>query len=94
MATFVFTGKYSAEALKEMSEGRTAQAVELIGRFGGQVQSMHATLGPSDLLFILSFAGNDEALKASVALSRLTGIAFSTSPAVSVQEFDKLMADR
>jgi hypothetical protein len=30
-------------------------------------------------------------MKASVALGRLTGIAFATAPAVSVERFDKLL---
>jgi hypothetical protein len=31
--------------------------------------------------------------KASVALSKMTGISFNTLPAIPVEEFDKLMAD-
>ena len=92
MATFLMFGKYSAQALGEMSAERTRSAVEMIKKFGGEVQSMYATLGTSDLVFVLSFPGNDEAIKASVALSKMTGISFSTAPAVTVAEFDKLMA--
>jgi len=92
MATFLMFGKYSPQALEAMSAARTKSAVELIGKFGGQVESMYATLGPNDLVFVLSFPGTDEAMKASVALSKATGIAFSTAPAVTVAEFDKLMA--
>jgi hypothetical protein len=32
-------------------------------------------------------------MKASVAISKTTGISFTTSPAVPVEEFDKLMSD-
>jgi hypothetical protein len=32
-------------------------------------------------------------MQASAALSKLTGISFTTSPAVTVEEFDKLMAE-
>jgi hypothetical protein len=35
----------------------------------------------------------EQAVKASVALSKLTGIAFTTFPAVTVEDFDKLMAE-
>jgi len=49
-------------------------------------------LGEKDLLFILAFPRMEQAMKASVALSKMTGIAFTTCPAVSVEEFDRLMA--
>ena len=93
MATFLMFGKYSSRALQEMSIQRTDKAVDLIKGFGGEVQSMYATLGQHDLVLVVSLPGTDEAMKASVALTKLTGIAFSTSPAVAVQEFDKLMAE-
>lgn len=93
MATFLMFGKYSPDALKGMSAERTASAVDLIKGLGGEVQSMHATLGQQDLVLIVSLPGNEEAMKASVALGRLTGIAFSTAPAVTVETFDKLMAE-
>lgn len=93
MATFLMFGKYSAPALQQMSAARTTAAVELIGKFGGEVQSMYAVLGQHDLVFVVWFPGTEEALKASVALSRMTGICFSTEPAVPVEEFDQIMAD-
>jgi hypothetical protein len=37
--------------------------------------------------------GTEQAMKASVALSKMLGIGFSTAPAVSVEVFDKLMED-
>jgi hypothetical protein len=42
---------------------------------------------------VADFPGTSEAMKASIALMKLTGIAFSTSPAVTVDVFDKLLAD-
>jgi uncharacterized protein with GYD domain len=93
MSTFLMFGKYSPQALEEMSAERTSSAVELIKKFGGQVQSMYATLGANDLVFVLSFPGIEDAIKASVALSKMSGIAFSTAPAVTVAEFDKLMGE-
>jgi hypothetical protein len=33
-------------------------------------------------------------MQASVALGKLTGVSFCTSPAVSVEEFDKLMGGK
>jgi len=91
MATFVMLGRYSSQALKEMSAERTQRAIEIIEGLGGQVQSLYATLGEVDLVCIASLPSVEDAIKASVSLSKLTGIAFSTAPAVSVAEFDKLM---
>jgi len=93
MATFLMFGRYSSEALKQISSKRTKQAVSLVKKFGGEVKGMYALLGEKDLVFILTFPGTGQAMKASVALSKLTGISFSTFPAVTVEEFDKLMAE-
>jgi len=93
MAAFLMFGKYSPQALEQMSAQRTASAVDLIKKFGGEVQSMYATLGANDLVFVVSFPTTEDAMKASVALSKMSGIAFSTAPAVTVAEFDKLMGD-
>jgi uncharacterized protein with GYD domain len=86
-------GKYSSRALQEMSIQRTDKATDLVRQFGGKVEAMYATLGQQDLVFVVSLPGTDEALKASVALTKLTGISFNTVPAVSVQDFDKLMSE-
>ena len=92
MATFLMFGKYSSRALQEMSIQRTHKAVDLVKQFGGEVQAMYATLGQQDLVFIVSLPGTEEAMKASVALTKLTGISFTTMPAVTVQDFDRLMS--
>jgi len=93
MAKFLMFGKYSSRALQEMSIQRTDRAIELVKKLGGEVEAMYATLGEHDLVFVVSLPGTDEAVKASVALTKLTGITFSTSPVVTVQEFDKLMSE-
>jgi uncharacterized protein with GYD domain len=92
MATFIMFGKYSAEALKGMSPARTQQIAATIKKFGGEVQGMYATLGDQDLVFVLSLPGIEQAMQLSVALNQMTGIAFSTAPAVTAAEFDKIMA--
>jgi uncharacterized protein with GYD domain len=86
-------GKYSPAALQEVSAERTERAVSDIGKFGGVVRSMYVLLGQHDLVIVADFPGVRDALKASVALTRSTGISFSTSEAVSVEEFDKLAAE-
>lgn len=91
MAKYLMLGKYSVEAIKGISADRTKRVVEVIEKSGGKVSSMYALLGNCDLAFVADFPGNSEAIKASVALTKLTGIAFTTSPAVTVEEFDKLV---
>lgn len=92
MATFLMFGKYSAEAVKKISAERTDKTLKLAKQFKGEIQTMYALLGEYDLLFIAELPGAEQAMQFSVALSKLTGIAFTTSPAVTVAEFDKLMA--
>ncbi len=92
MATFFMFGKYSPEALKAMSAERTDKAVSLIKKFGGELNSMYALLGEQDLVLIVDFPELEQAIKASVALTKMTGVSFSSSPAVPVEEFDKMIA--
>ena len=93
MQTFIMLGKYSTQSLQSMSVQRTQNAKNLVKQFGGQVEAIYATLGDWDLVVIASMPGLEEAMKASVALTKLTGIGFSTAPAVSVDTFDKLMSE-
>jgi len=93
MATFLMFGKYSFEGVKGISSARTGQAVKLIEKYGGKVKSIYALLGERDLVLILTFPGIEQAMKASVALAKATGISFNTLPAVTVEEFDKWMAE-
>ena len=91
MPIFLMFGRYSSEAIKGISSERTARARELIEENGGKIISMYAVMGDHDLVFTIDFPGADEALAASVALYKLSGIHFSTSPVVDVEQFDKLM---
>ena len=93
MPIFMMFGKYSSEALKGISPERTDKAVEVIEKNGGKVISMYAVLGEHDLVFTLDFPDSEKALAASVALNKLTGISFTTSPVVEVEKFDKLIAE-
>lgn len=93
MATFLMFGKYSTEAVKQISPARTEKTKKLVKQFKGEVKGMYALLGEYDLLFIAELPGAEQAMQFSVALSKLTGIAFTTSPAVTVAEFDQLMAE-
>jgi uncharacterized protein with GYD domain len=90
MAAFVMFGKYSAEALRGMSAERTEKAKGIVAGLGGEVTAMYALVGAYDLVLIVNLPGVREAMKASVELTKISGISFSTMPAVSVDEFDKL----
>jgi len=92
MTTFLMFGKYTSEGIKGMSAARTVEADNLIKENGGKVLSQYALLGENDLLFIVNFPGVDEVIKSSVALYKLTGISFSTVPAITVEQFDKVTA--
>ena len=91
MPIFMMFGKYSTESMKGISGERTDKAMELIKRSGGKVVSMYAVMGEHDLVLTLDFPDLDSALATSVALNRLTGISFTTSPVVEVEKFDKLI---
>jgi uncharacterized protein with GYD domain len=91
MSTFIMFGKYSSEALKGISAKRTEKAKEMIEKFGGKILSMYTLLGDIDLILIVNLPGIEEAVKVSVALMKSTGIAFSTSPAMEVSQFDKIV---
>jgi uncharacterized protein with GYD domain len=92
MATFIMFGKYTAEGMREISGARTKKAAGLIKKLGGEIVSIYATLGECDLVCIVTLPGAEAAMQASVALGKMTGIAFTTAPAVPVEEFDTLMA--
>jgi uncharacterized protein with GYD domain len=91
MAVFFMFGKYTPDALKEISASRTKQAVDVIKNLGGEVNAMHILMGEYDLLFCVNLPGIEEAIKASVELTRLTGITFNTCPAMAVEIFDRLV---
>jgi uncharacterized protein with GYD domain len=90
MNTYFFFGCYSEAALKEISAKRTEKATATIQKFGGQVKSIYALLGEHDLVIIADVPGTEQAMQISLALHKLTGIAFTTAPALPVDQFDKL----
>jgi uncharacterized protein with GYD domain len=91
MAKFLMLGKYSLDAVKGINTERTKKVVDTIEKTGGKVNSMYALLGNYDLAFVVDFPGNSEAMKASITLTKLTNIAFTTSPVLTVDEFDKIV---
>jgi uncharacterized protein with GYD domain len=91
MATYMMFGRYSQDSVKQISTNRTAKAMELVKKNGGEIKSGYALLGKTDLVLLVELPDLGKAMKTSVALSKLLGISFTTSPAVSMDEFDKLM---
>lgn len=91
MAKFLMLGEYSQEAIKGMSSERTGKVIDVINKSQGRVDSMHALLGSYDLVLLVDFPGISEALKVSIAITKLTGISFTTFPAITVEEFDKIV---
>ena len=84
LQTFFFFGRYTPEALREANSDRTEKMDRLIKWNGGHVGAVYALLGQFDLVMIVQFAGVEEAMKASVAMTRATGISWITAPAVEV----------
>ena len=93
VSTYLMFGRYSSNALKTASAARTRKAEHLVGRFRGQIKGMYAMLGGNDLLMIVDLPGIEEAIKVSAGLTKLTGITFTSYPAISVTEFDRLMQE-
>jgi len=85
-------GKYSAEAIKEVSAERTKKANDIILKLGGKILAQYALLGDKDLIFIVNLPGVEEVIKASASLHKLTGISFSSVPAISIEKFDQIMS--
>jgi uncharacterized protein with GYD domain len=91
MATYFMFGTYSKESLNRISSKRTENSIDLIEKYGGKLIAGYALLGEKDLVLIVDLPDTDQAIKTSVALSKMLGIGFSTSPAVTIETFDKLV---
>lgn len=90
MTTFFFFGTYTRESIPGIDAKRTKQAEAIIQGFGGTLRSIYALLGSLDIVLIADMPGVPEAMEASLAISKGSGIHFSTEPAVPVAEFDEL----
>jgi len=84
-------GKYSQESIKGISAARTKKVRKAIEKAKGKVDAIYVLLGNYDLAFVVDFPGTQEVVKTSIELTKLTGIFFTTSPALTVEEFDKMM---
>lgn len=91
MQIYVMLGRYSTEAVRDISANRTEKSLSLIKEVGGKVLSMYTLLGGYDVILTAEFPTLQVAMKASLGLTILTGIGFSTYPAISVADFDKMI---
>lgn len=90
MTRCLMIGRYTVGSIEDISENRTQKAVDFIRGLGGRVENMYALLGGYDLVFVVDFPKLETALKASLGLTMMTGISFTTYPAVAVEDFDKM----
>lgn len=56
------------------------------------MKAVYAVLGDIDVVAIVELPDIQSAMKASVELTKSTGVSFRTMPAVAAEEFDKLIA--
>jgi uncharacterized protein with GYD domain len=91
MNTYFMFGKYTLEGAKGISVNRTSKAQSLIKENGGVYKAGYALLGDIDMVLIVEMPDTGQAIKTSAALGKFLGISFSTVPAVSADEFDKLL---
>ena len=92
MNTFLMFGTFSTEAMRELSAAPTAEVQDLITKNGGEMVSAYMLLGEKDILLIVKLPQIEDVLKTSLALSKLLGASFSTIPAVSVEQFVKIIS--
>ena len=91
MSVYIMMGKYSSEAYDGISNSRTEKALEIAKNLNGEIKSIHVLLGEYDVIIVAEFPGLKEAISASIAIQKLTGITFTTSEAMSAEEFDNFI---
>ena len=90
MATYFLFGEYTPQAIRGISPRRTQRVKEEVASAGGEIRDMYALMGERDVCMIVDLPSSEDAIKLSVRLTRLTGIGFSTSRAIPIDEFDRL----
>ena len=94
MSKFIMCGSCPPEALKEVGVGYKEKVVEVVSDCNGTIDAMYSTLGEFDLIIFADLPDVESAMNASIELNKLTGVAFSSSPAVELQELLKLRKGR
>lgn len=93
MATFVMMGKYTMQSIEGISSERTKSVENYIKNLGGEMKDSYVLLGEYDLVLIVELPSEEKAIQASVVLAKMTNIEFTTYPAISVENFDKMTHD-
>jgi uncharacterized protein with GYD domain len=93
MATYFMFGTYGRDAIRGISAARTKKAEALLKKLGGRLTGGYGLVGEKDIVLIVELPGIEELTKASIGLSRLTGISFASVPAIPIDRFDKLVAE-
>jgi uncharacterized protein with GYD domain len=91
MSTYFMFGKYSSEAIKGVSPERTKKANDIILKLGGEIVAQYGLLGYRDLVLIVNLPGVEEVFQASANLYKLTGVSFSSFPAITIEKFDEIL---
>ncbi len=86
-------GKYGPEGIQQITAQRSRLVHDLIAKAGGRVRESYALLGQYDLVFVVDLPNMTDAIRASMAMSRLTNISFSTCAAMPIAEFDQTAED-
>jgi uncharacterized protein with GYD domain len=93
MNTFFMFGSYTQDAIEGIDADRTKRAEAIVKGYGGNLRMVYALLGEYDIVMIVELPGIPEATQVSLSLTKETGIAFITMPALPVADFDRLAAD-
>lgn len=94
MAMYIMMGKYSLDAIGKISAERTTKGKKIVADCEGSLKGGYAMLGERDLILIAEFPNTEKAIKASTKLSKELGIGFSTAPAITMEDFDKVIAGK
>ncbi len=92
MATYILFGTITPEITSIITAKRTQDATALIRKHGGEFKAGYALMGDVDFVVIVEAPDNQRAMQISVGLTKLLGFPFHTVPAITIDEFDKLMA--
>jgi uncharacterized protein with GYD domain len=92
MATYLMFGTLMRAARKAVSAKRTADAIALIKKHGGEFKSGYALLDEVDFVVVLDSPGMESTIQIPVCLSKLLDINFRTAPAVGIDKFNQLAA--
>ena len=91
MSTYFLLGNYSNASLAAAREARTNAVVGILEELNGQIIAIYALLGAFDLALVVNLPDNLSAMKASIEISRQTGITFTTLPGIPIDHFDDIL---